>query len=72
MENPLSPSYAARYGIPPQNANFNVILSGSVEPGSPVITRIAPGYPPNGGGAIEAVTVPGAFRIDSFYMPDGN
>jgi hypothetical protein len=71
MENPLSPSYAARYGIPSRNANPNFILSGSVDPGLPVMARIAPGYPPNGGGAIEVVTVSGAFRIDSFYMPDG-
>jgi hypothetical protein len=69
LENPLNPGYVGRYGIPPQNANFNFILSGTVEPGAPVITRIAPGIPPNPGGGIEAVTNPGSFRLDSFYMP---
>jgi RHS repeat-associated protein len=70
LENPLNPGYAGRYGIPPQNSNFDFILSGRVQPGAPVITRPAPGIPPNPGEGIEAVTNPGSFRIDSFYMPD--
>jgi RHS repeat-associated protein len=70
LENPLNPGYAGRYGMPPQNSNFDFILSGRVQPGAPVITRPAPGIPPNLGEGIEAVTNPGSFRIDSFYMPD--
>ena len=70
LENPLNPGYAGRYGIPPENSNFEFILTGRVQPGAPVITRPAPGIPPNPGGGIEAVTSPGSFRIDSFYMPD--
>lgn len=69
-ESPLNPGYAARYGIPPQNANFDFILTGRVQPGATLITRPAPPVPPNPGGAIEGVTTPGSFRIDSFYMPD--
>jgi len=69
LENPLNPGYAGRYGIPPQNANFNFVLTGQVQPGASVITRVAPGIPPNPGGAIEAVTTPGAFQINSFHMP---
>ena len=30
-----NPGYASRYGIPPQNANFNFILSGRVQSGAP-------------------------------------
>jgi hypothetical protein len=70
LENPLNAGYAGRYGIPPQNSNFEFILTGRVQPDAPVITRPAPGIPPNPGGGIEAVTNPGSFRIDSFYMPD--
>jgi RHS repeat-associated protein len=69
LENPLNPGFAVRYGIPPQNANFNFVLTGRVQPGAPVITRPAPPVPPNPGGALEAVTTPGSFRIDSFHMP---
>jgi hypothetical protein len=69
MESPLNPGYAGRYGIPPQNANFDFILTGRVQPGASVISRPAPEIPPNPGGGIEAVTTPGSFRIDSFYMP---
>lgn len=69
LENPLNPGYAGRYGLPPQNANFEFIMTGRVQPGAPVITRPAPGIPPNPGGGIEAVTTPGSFRIDSFHMP---
>lgn len=70
LENPLNSGYSARYGIPPQNSNFEFILSGRVQQGAPVITRPAPGIAPNPGGGIEAVTTPGSFRIGSFYMPD--
>ena len=70
LENPLNSGYAGRYGIPPQNSNFEFILSGRVQSGAPVVTRPAPGIPPNPGGGIEAVTNPGSLRIDSFYMPD--
>ncbi len=69
LENPLNPGYAGRYGIPPQNANFEFILTGRIQAGTPVITRPAPGISPNPGGGIEAVTAPGSFRIDSFHMP---
>jgi RHS repeat-associated protein len=69
LENPLNPGYAGRYGIPSQNEKFEFILTGRIPLGAPVITRSAPGIPPNPGGGIEAVTTPGSFRINSFYMP---
>jgi len=69
LESPLNPDYASRYGIPSQNANFEFILTGQLKTGAAVITRPAPGIPPNLGGGIEAVTTPGALKINSFYMP---
>jgi hypothetical protein len=69
LENPLNPGYAGRYGIPPENADFNFILTGQVQTDASVITRAAPGLPPNPGGGIEAVTTPGSFQINSFHMP---
>ena len=68
-ENPLNPGYAGRYGLPPENTNFDFILSGRVRLDAPAITRSSPGIPPNPGGGIEGVVNPGDFRIDSFHMP---
>jgi len=68
-ENPLNPGYAGRYGIPPQNANFDFVMTGSVRSGAPVVTRPAPGIPPNPGGGIEGVINSGDYMINSFYMP---
>lgn len=69
VESPLNPGYAARYGIPSKNANFEFVLSGKVRPGASVVTCSAPGIPPNPGGGIEAVINRGDFVIDSFHMP---
>ena len=68
-ESPLNAGYAGRYGIPPQNANFDFIMTGNVRPGASVVTRPAPGIPPNPGGGIEGVINAGDFMINSFYMP---
>jgi hypothetical protein len=68
-ESPLNPGYAGRYGIPPQNAHFDFIMGGRVRPGAPVITRSAPGIPPNPGGGIEGVINSGDLMIDWFHMP---
>jgi hypothetical protein len=68
-ESPLNPGYAGRYGLPPGNSNFDFILGGCVRPGAPVITRSAPGIPPNPGGGIEGVVNSGDFIIDWFHMP---
>ena len=68
-ESPLNAGYSGRYGLPPRNANFDFILTGKVRPGAPVVTRPAPGIPPNPGGGIEGVINAGDFMINSFYMP---
>jgi hypothetical protein len=52
-ESPLNPGYAGRYGVPPENATFDFILTGRVRLGAPVVTRPSPGIPPNHGGVSE-------------------
>jgi hypothetical protein len=68
-EIPLNPGYAGRYGIPSQNADFDFVITGRVRPGADIVTRSAPGIPPNSGGGGEAVINAGDLIIDSFYMP---
>jgi len=67
LENPLSPGYAQRYGIPSGNSNFNFIEYGRLRPGSPFITRPAPGAGPNAG--IETVVRPNGVRLSGFHSP---
>ena len=68
-ECPLNSGYARRYGLPPKNAKFDFIIIGRVRSGTQVVTRSAPGIPPNPGGGVEAVIAPGGLIIDSFHMP---
>jgi hypothetical protein len=60
-ESPTTVGYAARYGIPEKNLPFDWISEGTIRPGSPFVTRPAPGVGSNLGGGREVVTVPGAF-----------
>ena len=69
LENPLGDGYAMRYGVPPQNAKFNFVLTGEVPTGVNFITRPAVGVGNNVGGAIEVVIPANTFKINSFYMP---
>lgn len=69
LENPLSPGYAQRYGIPPNNAAFDFVETATLRPGSPFIVRAAPGVGPHGGGALEIVVPPGSARLTGFAMP---
>jgi hypothetical protein len=44
LEHPSTPGYASRYGLPAENvANADFIESAVLRPGSPFITRAAPG-----------------------------
>jgi hypothetical protein len=55
-ENPNTPGYVERYGIPEGNiSQFNFIERATMRPGSTFITRPAPGVGANGGGALEVV-----------------
>jgi RHS repeat-associated protein len=67
LESPLSPDFASRYGIPAENvANADFIETATLNPGSPFVTRVAPGMGANPGGGIEAVVDPGGVRLQSF------
>jgi hypothetical protein len=65
-ENPLSPGYAERYGIPPENLkNMDFLETATLKEGTNFITRKAPSYGSNPGGAIEVVVPEGGVTIKS-------
>lgn len=67
LEHPSTPGYASRYGLPAENvANADFIESATLRPGSPFITRAAPGIGQNVGGGIEAVVQPGGVTMCGF------
>lgn len=69
LQNPAAtPGYAGQMGMPGA-PKVDWIMGGRVAPGSPVITRPAPGIGSNAGGSMEAVVPPGAVQIDWFHMP---
>ncbi len=69
LENPLSPGYTAKYGIPVENANFDFVEAARVHPESHFITREAPGIGSNPGGGIEVITRAGEPKLQYFSMP---
>jgi hypothetical protein len=67
LEHPLSPGFANRYGVPAQNLKgANFIESGALRPGTPFVTRQAPGVGGSLGGGIEAVVPPGGVILRGF------
>jgi RHS repeat-associated protein len=67
LEHPLSPGYAARYGIPPENVtNANFIETATLRPGTPFVTRTAPAVGANPGGGTEVVVAEGGVVMQSF------
>jgi RHS repeat-associated protein len=67
LEHPMSPGFAQRYGIPPENiTNANFIEAATLKPGTPFVTRPAPGFGPNPGGGIEVVVPSGGVQLKSF------
>lgn len=67
LEHPSTPGYASRYGLPAENvANADFIESAIVTPGSPFVTRAAPGIGDNVGGGIEVVVKPGGVTMCGF------
>jgi hypothetical protein len=67
IENPNTPGYAAKYGIPPENvASANFIEIATIKPGTPFITRPAPGLGVHGGGGIEVVVPSGGVNMTYF------
>lgn len=73
-QNPASiPGYANSYGTPGTPVapdEYPWIMGGTVEPGTPFVTRGAPGIGTNLGGAPEVVVNPGGVRNLWFHMPD--
>lgn len=66
-EHPSTPGFADRYGIPEGNvANADFIESAVVKPGTPFVTRPAPGVGSNRGGGIEVVVPEGGVTMCSF------
>jgi hypothetical protein len=69
LENPLSPGFANRYGIPEENIiNADFIETGVLKPGTPFVTRPAPGIGENIGGGIEVVVTKNGVILRSFNV----
>jgi hypothetical protein len=67
LENPLTPGYASRYGLPAENiANANFIEAATLRPGTSFVTRSAPGIGSNVGGGIEVVVPSGGVQMTWF------
>ena len=71
LQNPAATrGFANQMGMPGGAAKPDWIMGGTVSPGSPVITRPAPGIGANAGGSMEAVVPSGGVRNLWFHMPD--
>jgi len=70
VESPLSPGFADRVGAATLGRGTpDFVIGGTVRPGAGLVTRRAPPFGKNAGGALEVVTEPGAVRLDFFHMP---
>ncbi len=71
LRNPATTEgFANKMGMPGSAAKPDWLMGGTVRPGSPVITRSAPGIGSNSGGDIEAVAPPGGVQNLWFHMSD--
>jgi RHS repeat-associated protein len=72
LERPSSPGFALRYGMPAENiAAADFIETATLRPGTPFVTRPAPGIGTNPGGGIEVVVPSSGVRLESFhYSPN--
>ena len=67
LENPSSPGYAQRYGIPEENvANADFVETAKIKPGTSFETRPAPAVGSNLGGGIEVVTESNGVNMSYF------
>ncbi|MGZ4958435.1 MAG: RHS repeat-associated core domain-containing protein [Methylomonas sp.] len=67
LEHPLTYGYAQRYGIPYENIlNADFIEAATLKPGTPFITRPAPGIGENIGGGIEVIVPSGGVQMKWF------
>ena len=64
LEHPLTPGYPECYGISPENVTrADVIETGKLIPGTPLVTREAPPAGPNPGGGIEVIVPPNTVTV---------
>jgi len=71
FQNPASTKgFANQMGMPGDTAKPDWIMGGQIFPGSPIITRPAPGIGANVGGSMEAVVPEGGVRHLWFHMPN--
>jgi RHS repeat-associated protein len=68
VDSPLEPGYADKYGIA-SYTEPGFVIGGTVKSGANFVTRPAPGYGTNAGGALEVVVEPGGVKIEFFHMP---
>ncbi len=69
LENPLSPGFEARFGMPPGNlrkGGITFVEIGELKPGTPFVTRPVPPVGTDPGGGIEVVVAPGGIELRSF------
>jgi uncharacterized protein RhaS with RHS repeats len=67
LQHPLSANYASKYGLPAENVlNANFIEAAILKPGTPFVTRTAPGIGANVGGGIEVVVPSGGVQMKWF------
>ena len=72
LEHPSTPGFAERYGIPPENVlQTDFIESAVVPPGTPFVTRQAPGVGSNSGDGIEVVVPEGSVTMCGFSITGG-
>ena len=67
LEHPMTPGFASRHGIPPENvSDYDFVEQGHLGEGVPFITRTAPPVGTNLGGGINVVVPPGGVRLNGF------
>jgi hypothetical protein len=67
LEHPMTPGFASRHGIPPENvSDYDFVEQGRLGGGVPFVTRTAPPVGTNLGGGIEVVVQPGGVRLNGF------
>jgi hypothetical protein len=67
LESPTTPGYASLYGLPEENiTNADFLETAVLRPGTPFVTRAAPGIGTNIGGGIEIVVPSGGVISTGF------
>ena len=71
FESALTPGFASRIGAKTLGSGTpDFVLGATVRPGANFVTRFAPRFGSNAGGAPELVVNPGGMQLKYFHMPD--